>query len=90
MFDPRKKCPLSNDPCLEHQCQWFISLKGQSPQGGPVDEWGCAIAWLPLLLVENSAESRHTTASIDRFNNSMLKQNTELAQLLVTESKNVL
>lgn len=66
-----KKCPLLKKKCIEHDCEWFTHLVGMSPQTGqPQDEWGCAVKWLPILLVENSNMSRQVAASIDRNNNT--------------------
>ena len=73
MFDPEKKCPLLNKKCIRHKCQWFTQLQGTNPQTGqPVDEWGCAIAWLPVLLIEGSKETRQTAAAIESFRNEMV------------------
>ena len=74
MFDPEKKCPLLNKKCIQHCCQWFTQLQGTSPQTGqPIDEWGCAIAWLPTLLIEGSKETRQTAAAIESFRNEMVR-----------------
>lgn len=74
MFDPEKKCPLLNKKCIQHRCQWFTQLQGTSPQTGqPIDEWGCAIAWLPTLLIEGSKETRQTAAAIESFRNEMVR-----------------
>ena len=52
IFDPEGKCPLLNKKCIKHQCIWYNMLQGTHPQtGANVQEWGCSIAWLPLLMV---------------------------------------
>jgi hypothetical protein len=66
-----KKCPLIQKKCMEHDCHFYTHLVGMNPQSGqPTDEWGCAVAWLPLLLVENAEMSRKVAASVDRNNNT--------------------
>lgn len=63
-------CPLIKKDCIEHKCMFYTHLIGMNPQTGqPTDEWKCAVAWLPLLLVENSNMSRQVAASMDRNNN---------------------
>jgi len=81
MFDKDKTCPILNKPCIQHQCQWFIKLLGNNPQTGhPIDEFGCAVAWLPILLIENSQQSRQTGAAVESFRNEMVRQNEKLLQ----------
>jgi hypothetical protein len=55
-----------------------------SPQSGQeVDQENCAIAWLPLLLVENSQQQRQTAAAVESFRNEMVEGNNVLAQDLL-------
>ena len=64
----------------------FIKLQGKNPQNGQeVDEWGCSMAWLPILTIENSQQQRQTGAAVESFRNEMVKNN-EISQkvLLVT------
>tara|TARA_E500000318_G_scaffold60122_1_gene55796 strand:- start:5600 stop:6061 length:462 start_codon:yes stop_codon:yes gene_type:complete len=76
IFDPDGKCPLLNKKCIKHQCVWYNMLQGNDPQtGAPVQEWGCSIAWLPLLLVENNGKQIQTTAAVESFRNEMVKAN---------------
>jgi hypothetical protein len=48
----------------------------------PIDEQRCAIAWLPLLLVENSQQQRQTSAAVESFRNEMVRDNQGLQALL--------
>ncbi len=67
-------CPLIKDDCMKFKCNFFTKLVGAHPQTGvTVDEWDCAIKWLPLLLVEGAKESRHTSAAINSFRNEMVR-----------------
>lgn len=75
-LEPGKYCPLVKKDCLGLQCAWFIQLRGSHPQTGePVDEWGCAMTWMPLLTIENSKEQRQTGAAVESFRNEMVKAN---------------
>jgi hypothetical protein len=72
-----KKCPLRfnlserKQECIKHDCELYTHLQGMNPQTGqPTDEWGCAMAWLPILLTENSSMTRQVKASLDRNNNT--------------------
>jgi hypothetical protein len=41
------------------RCAWFTHLVGKNPQSEEhIDEWKCALAWLPLLTVEVSQSNR--------------------------------
>ena len=56
------------------QCNWFIQVRGIDPNTGKdVDEWGCSIAWLPHMLIENANQSRQTGAAVESFRNEMVK-----------------
>jgi len=74
---PQLSCPLGAK-CEEirdntmYRCAWFIQLAGQNPNTGEtVDERGCAMAWLPILMVENSAQQRSTAAAVESFRNEV-------------------
>jgi hypothetical protein len=63
------KCPLWRKPMKQvcHTCEWWQHLRGKHPQGEEIlDQWGCAIAWMPMLMVENSQMQRQTGASVDK------------------------
>ena len=70
-------CPLHNfKKCKQFKCAWFVQMKGTSPNDGKeVDEYACAVAWLPLLLVENATQARQTGAAVESFRNEMVKSN---------------
>ena len=83
IFDPDGKCPLLNKKCIKHQCIWYNMLQGAHPQtGAPVQEWGCSIAWLPLLMVENARHIQGTQAATESFRNEMVKSQTVMNKLL--------
>jgi len=63
-------CPLVKGPCKQLECTFFIKLRGtNSNTGADVDEWDCAVKWLPVLLIENAKEARQTGAAIESHRN---------------------
>lgn len=89
-FDPNKICPLISGPfrkrkCLQHGCQWFISVKGKHPQTGvDMDEFGCAHAWMPILQIETSQQARQAGAAVESFRNEVLRRHNRLETSLRT------
>jgi len=82
----KDNCPLNNfNPCKKFDCNWFIQVRGTNPQTGEEqDEYGCAIAYLPLLMIQNSQQTRQAGASIESFRNEMVKSNNETLKMLMT------
>lgn len=76
-IEPKNNCPLNNfDPCKQTECAWFTQIRGMNPNtGAEVDEWACAIAWMPMLMIENSQQQRGTSAAVESFRNEMVKNN---------------
>ena len=71
---------------MEHGCRFYTHVVGSNPQtGGQIDTWDCAIAWIPILMIENSNEQRKTAASVQSFRNEMVKQQGILIQLACGE-----
>ena len=62
------------------RCPLYLKLRGTNPQGGEVDEWGCAISWVPILLLENAAKINQLGAAIESFRNEMVRQNNEMLE----------
>ena len=79
-------CPLIKKDCIELKCAWFTQLRGHNPNtGDEIDDWGCAVGWLPVLLVENSQQQRSTGAAVESFRNEMVKAN-ESSHKVLTEA----
>ena len=79
---PKTNCPLNNfEPCKELECAWFTQIRGHNPNtGADLDEWGWAISWLPILMIENSQQQRSTGAAVESFRNEMVKANSILLE----------
>jgi hypothetical protein len=68
-------CPLIGEECMKLKCEWFTQMRGTNPQTGEdIDEWGCAVTWLPMLLIENSQQQRQTGAAVESFRNETVNR----------------
>lgn len=87
-IEPGHYCPLIKKDCIQTKCAWFIQLRGQHPQtGNDIDEWGCAVAWTPILQIETTQQSRQTGAAVESFRNEMVRANESNQQMLIAASK---
>lgn len=91
----RTTCPLGSK-CEEvkdgaiHRCAWFVMLRGTNVNTGEdVDDWGCAMAYMPMLMIENSKQQRSTSAAVESFRNEMVKGNDLNQQILLATVKEV-
>lgn len=81
---PGNYCPLLKKECIGLPCAWFTQVRGHNPNTGQeIDEWACAIGWLPILLIENSQQQRSTGAAVESFRNEMVKANSMSQQVLL-------
>lgn len=85
-LEPGSFCPLIQADCKGLACSWFTQVRGHNPNTGEdVDEWACAVTWLPMLMIENSQQQRQTGAAVESFRNEMTKaQEISQAVLLTT------
>lgn len=80
MIPVELSCPLGHK-CEEvkndkvHRCRWYTLVTGANPQTGEeINQWDCAIAWLPLLMVDLSRGSRSQAAAIESFRNEVVER----------------
>jgi len=87
-IEPGTFCPLIQADCKGIACGWFTQVRGVNPNTGKdVDEWGCAITWLPMLLIENSQQQRQTGAAVESFRNEMVTSAQTNQQVLLAAAK---
>jgi hypothetical protein len=57
-------------------CPLWVKLEGRDPQNPKktVDHWGCAIAWMPILQIENTKETMEIAAASNSFRNEMVSR----------------
>lgn len=73
---------------VDGYCQLWTNIRGKDPQTGvEVDRWGCADAFVPMLLIENAQQSRQTGAAVESFRNEVVKAEQDRQQVIaaVTE-----
>jgi len=69
---PPNYCPLIKDSCVEAGCAWWVMVQGMHPQTGEiVNQGNCAMAWLPILQIDNTQQLRGASASADNARNAM-------------------
>lgn len=70
-------CPLHRKDVSKvcHTCPWYTCVRGSDPQSGKeVDDWQCAIAWLPMLTIETSKNVRGNQAATESMRNEIVKR----------------
>lgn len=71
------KCEEVKSPQGEqilYRCPWYTKVMGvDTNTGKEVEDWGCAIAWLPTLLINTANESRKGAAATESFRNEMVR-----------------
>lgn len=82
-------CPFIKEECVGLKCALFTRVQGYDTNtGNQVDEYQCAIAWMPMLLIENSGQQRQTGAAVESFRNEMVKTNQQTVELLLGNTIN--
>ena len=77
------KCKEIKDNAI-HRCVWYQTFAGTNPSTGEqVDEKGCAMAWLPILMIENSKQQLSTGVAVESFRNEMVKAQEASQQILI-------
>ncbi len=56
---------------------------GKNPNTGEdINQFDCAVTWLPMLLIEGSQQTRQSGAAIESFRNEMVRLNENSQNLL--------
>ena len=62
---------------------WYTKVVGyDSNTGETVDDWSCAISWMPTLQLEMSATNRGQSQAIESFRNETVKGQKEFNKLI--------
>ncbi|MGK5008132.1 hypothetical protein [Janthinobacterium sp. MDB2-8] len=87
-LEPGKFCPLIKKDCVGLQCSWLVQVRGTNPQSGAeVDDWRCAITWLPMLLINTAQEVRQGSAATESFRNEMVEASEKALQTQLAIAK---
>lgn len=79
---PGDFCPLIKKDCIGLKCSWYTQIRGTNPNTGePVDEWACAVSWMPVLAVEVAQKSNQTGAAVESFRNEVVRANQQNQEL---------
>lgn len=72
-----------NKPVL-YRCPWYVQVRGNDVNTGEeVDHWGCAIAWMPTLMINTANEVRQGAAATESFRNEMVQQGQQAQKLMM-------
>jgi hypothetical protein len=84
-IEPGTWCPLIKKKCVGNKCAWFIQVRGMNPNTGEMmDDWNCAISWIPVMQIETSQQARQAGAAVESFRNEMVRANSENRQLYLS------
>jgi hypothetical protein len=65
-----------------------MKVRGNNPNTGEeIDDYGCSMAWLPVLMIENSQQQRQTGSAVESFRNEMVKANETSQRVLLRAVK---
>lgn len=54
----------ADGPYLD-RCSHYINIKGKDPQSTElIDDWRCAVAWTPVVILEGAQYSRNTVDAV--------------------------
>jgi hypothetical protein len=82
-------CPMIKDECVGIKCVWMVKVVGiDKNTGNHVEDYNCAMAWMPLLAIENSGTQRETGAAVESFRNEMVKAQQVSLKVLAATQKN--
>lgn len=80
--DEKIKCPATafarscREVVAACDCPKFVHVKFTNPQSGePVDKFGCADTFMPLLTILNAQAASQTAAATESFRNEVVKAN---------------
>ena len=56
-------------------CPWWTQVRGRDTNTGQqVDRWDCSISFLPMLMIEMSAQARSGAAATESFRNEVVER----------------
>jgi len=91
--DAKILCPMLGGECVEDgairdgelvKCRFWVTVMGSNPQTGEtVNNGDCAIAWMPVLLIENSKVNRETGAAVESMRNESVTTGRQITSALI-------
>jgi predicted nucleic acid-binding protein len=86
-------CPLHKVDTSEvcHKCPWWTRVIGKNPQSEEmIDDWRCAVALLPMLLIENAQQTRQVGAATETLRNEIVKGVAETIMVASSNNQGIL
>ena len=86
-------CPLHKVDVSQvcHKCPWWTRLIGKNPQSEEmIDDWRCAVAQLPMLLIENAQVTRQGNATMETFRNGVISGVIEAVHMASAQDRRVI
>lgn len=92
--DAKIICPLmGGEECVQDgsirngelvSCRFWVIVQGKHPQTGEtINNGDCAMAWTPILLIENSKVNRETGAAVESLRNENVTTGTQITNALM-------
>lgn len=89
---------MGGDECVEDgairngelvKCRFWVHVIGKDPQTGQeVNNGDCAMAWMPVLLIENSKVNRETGAAVESMRNESVTASKMFTEAVSNAIKN--
>ncbi len=80
------ECETPKDGYVE-RCSWLVEMEGTDASGVEHKDNRCAIAWLPILNVEQSQTNREVAASVQSMRNEQtLRQDKAIKEMMRIEN----
>lgn len=78
-------CPfIGKKPCLEHDCMLYTNISWINPQTGlGEDKYACALALIPIMLVENARKTGGVQAAVETARNDICTRQDTFNQLAI-------
>jgi hypothetical protein len=71
-YGPGEFCPLVKGACVRDACAFWTEVRGTHPQTGvEISQPACAVAWIPLLMIDQTQQIRHQAAAADQARNAV-------------------
>lgn len=93
-MDIKTTCPLGSE-CEKvagdgiERCAWYIKMQGSNPQTNePIEEWRCAMSWMPILAIENNGTLNATNAVLQSMRNENTKRQ-DIALEVMSNAKTI-
>jgi len=68
-----------------HACRFWVVVQGKHPQtGADINTGDCAMAWQPILMLENSKVNRETGAAVEGLRNENVTTGQQITQALMS------